>query len=121
MTIGTISDATLQGIVAKAIFEAMSSEDIAVLMQNALKSLMEPQEGQYGRKRESRLTEAFQNAAYTVCNQLARDFFEREAAKDQIRALLVETANKVFNNTDAREALTDRMARAFSDAIFSSR
>lgn len=112
-----VTDEQLQSVITAAILQSLGTEQRDALMTEAIKGLMElKQDNGYGRSKRTQLQEAFQNAAYTVANKMAREFFEQdENAQAQMKQLVIDAWLAAM--TTGREALVERIASNISKSL----
>jgi len=117
----SLDDASLKKLVSEAILMAITQEQRGELMVKALASLIEPQEGQYGRKHPSRIEEAFTNAASRIAEGQARELLEKDPAfQEKLKGLMMETMERAFTG-NAREKIISAMVEAFRKGMTGDR
>jgi len=117
----SLDDASLKKLVSEAILMAITQEQRGELMVKALASLIEPQSGQYGAKRPSRIEEAFTNAASRIAEQQATELLEKDPGFQQkLKGLMMETMERAFTG-EARENIIKAMVEAFRKGMTGDR
>jgi len=109
-----VDAAAMQDIVTKAIFDGLTEEKRAELVQGAIRSLLlAPAKTQsYGRDPRSPMQEAFENAASIVAQQIARERLTAdETFKAGVESMFKDVAAKLFAD-DVREKIVDKIADA---------
>jgi len=112
-----LSDETLNAVIGQAILGQLTPEGRETILRDAVKSLLEKSPDRYG-SGKSRLVDAFDQAAYTVCLGLAREFMATdETVKVEMKRLLSEAWVKMLED---RDDVVRRLASAMS-SVFSEK
>ena len=112
----TTPDDLMRSLVAEAMLKHLDQATRDRLIQNALKSLIDPTDvpGAYGRKGPSKLEEAFNQAAYGVALKLMNEMVKEEPFQNQLRELIRTAVEKMSVD---KEDLAGRLATAITDSM----
>lgn len=115
-----LNEEHMKQMVSEAMLRSLDDKAREALIAKAMAYLMTPQEDTYGRKKNSILQDAFQNAMYTAAQVVARELLTNDAGVQQkIRDLLNEALVKAFE-TD-REATVMNLAGTIGRALVRER
>lgn len=115
-----LDNATMEGLVSKAIFDTLTPEKRDELVTGAIKSLMKRETGS-GFNRLTELERLFADAAQTVARKIITEKLEADTAfQDGVR-ICFENAWKQAFEGDAGTKLAERMAEAFRKSLTGDR
>lgn len=101
-----LDQGAMEALVHKAIFDSMTPEKRDQLLQEAIRKLTEIPNGY---SRTSALTEAYQNGARRVAEDVVKqDLESNEKYKEMIRKLFLDVVERLFAS-DFREKLIDKI------------
>ena len=109
-----ISPEDLNKVISAAILSMLTPEKREEMITLALQGLLDPQPSTgYGSARQSKLQEAFNDAAVRV----ARDVFITELQKPEHKARLGAVVTKALDKALLDDGLPDRLASVVADAL----
>lgn len=116
-----IDDATMTGLVVKALVEGMSPEARQAMIEDSIKAhlLAKPaKRSHYDPEPLSPLQEAFNRAAYVVAMDVCRESLTRDQAfREKVRQLYMDACARLFDKPEAYEELVMRLAGAIDTAL----
>ncbi len=117
-----IDDATMTGIVTKALVDGMSTEAKAALIESAIKEhlLTKPKrEGYYGGPEPlSPLQAAFNSAAVSVARTVCTEILTKDPGfQAKMRQLYLDACSRLFDKPERYEALVGKLSGAIDSAL----
>lgn len=119
-----IDDATMTGLVTKALVEGLSPETRQTMIEDSIKAhlLAKPaKRNYYDPEPLSPLQEAFNRAAYQVALDVCRESLTKDQAfRDKVKQLYMDACARLFDKPDAYELLVMKLAGAIDAALTKS-
>lgn len=117
-----INDTQLREIIKSGIFAAITPEKRDELVKAGIESLLLIQEvssGSYGNKKQtSKMGEAFEQAIYKLCNQLADEIVNEPENRARLRTFVLSAFEKMLMaDYDSKSKLTDSLSKALAQAF----
>jgi len=113
-----ITDEAMRAIVAKAIFDNMSTEMKEGLLIKAVANLIEPQKNSYGQPLPSHLQQQFTHATAVMSANIVQEMFAADPAiKERLAKVVSEALGKMFDGEDNLRRLSDAIARGFRESF----
>lgn len=116
-----VEGTALDGIIQKALLDALGDVGKEALVKHVMDYLTKPQERGYGNKKISPLMEALDDQTREAAQKFFRERMENDTELlAQFEAIYVEAVQK-FNQPDVKKKLTDKIAERVAAAFNSDR
>lgn len=118
-----ITDDSIKAAVATVILEKLPEEKRTELLENAIKSIIEPMEVKEGfgyratTRKTTKLQEVFNEVAWMVTRDVVREELSKPEYQDKIKKLFADSVSAVFDDEDQREKVISRIAGQFAGCI----
>lgn len=114
-----VDDATMRDVVSAAILKTMTDDSRAMLVQNAVKSLLEPPlgTGHYDADKRSRIQRLFDEVMYGYAREeIAKALKDDDAIRGKLRELVAKGLEKLMTDTESVDAFASGLAAVFRKA-----
>lgn len=116
-----IDDATMTGLVTKALVEGLSPETRQAMIEDSIKAhlLVKPaKRNYYDPEPLSPLQEAFNRATYEVAMKVCRETLTEDPAfRAKVKQLYMDACSRIFDKPDAYDTLVNKLAGAIDAAL----
>lgn len=116
-----LDESTMRDVITAAIVKTLTEESKALLIQQAIASLLAPSKAdsqyRYGEEKKTRLQEIFDQAAYAMAIEVVRATLkEDDRVKASLRELVAKGLEKALEDAELPGKLASVISEVFSKA-----